>query len=92
MQCPTCKGTGKAQVRWTNHTQVGSACSGQYVTDCWRCDGRGNMPKTFLEDTIDWCKCDSPTFGSYPQGPHGKCSIPKEHVHCNDCGLVYQLG
>lgn len=98
-QCSTCKGKGTLLISFRRVNIGGIVGNDEPAqpgkpTSCYRCDGRGHTPKVFLEDQISWCRCSEQeqTFGGYPQGPHGACRIPKEHVHCGTCGLVSQLG
>lgn len=91
MCCKDCGGTGSVKMQCSEITEEGRR-EYEMELNCVRCEGGTVEPKTFLEDTIEWCSCDDPVFGDYPLGPHGACTIPKEHVHCGNCGKVQQLG
>lgn len=91
-KCPKCK-NGKMTIHLVNdNTDI--------EIPCIHCHGTEEVTQDILEDIQEYdrimeeemCKCDDPTFGSYPQDGECDCGMHKHHVHCGKCGKISQIG
>jgi hypothetical protein len=93
VKCPQCKGTGEINYKVTTHG-TGETTEGNM--ECHVCDGEKEITelqaKAIEEQNKLWCKCEEPTFGSYPEDGECECGMNKHHVHCGICGKISQIG
>jgi hypothetical protein len=100
-ECPSCKGSGKLEIRGEIRGQLDAPVTITEI-NCISCEGLGRISQEQLEylewEANQWCKCEVHVYDMYLQGDvvffddgeHLDCY--KHHWRHEECGKIVQIG
>ena len=99
LTCKQCEGSGKITISVSTFGKIDES---KHEMSCVSCSGHGQFSLSSEKDRSDWvsaeihrnmwCACDQETEFYYMEDNQCEGCISKHHYHCENCGLITQVG